>query len=195
MLAEMAAAEAAIRHRAVELLRHESSAAERIYPSRAIPLTAEDLVPNDPTDTTRGPVICVYTRDSRRTREVSTAPRVLEVTVELVVELYVASLEEPLVEDQLDMLVRVVRTIIGRDVTMAGVATDVLWDRTRSDLSAENDRLVGLAEVVHQVTYHLEVGYAAEDDLAELYAQWDLGPVPDGQIEAEDTIEMEVDTP
>lgn len=100
------------------------------------------------------PALAVYTLDE--TVRYLSDERVQMRTVDTVIEAY-AKVSEDL-DDTLDTICAEVETAMGADITLGGLAFDVVLARTTIGLSGEGDKPVGVARITYQISYQTDEG-------------------------------------
>ncbi len=164
-------------------LKGATLALDRVFPNRAKPLRSVTL-----------PAIMVYTSEEQRTAEVSEAPRILQRTTRLAVQVVVDAGAEAELEGTLDALALQIENAISSDPTLGGACADLVYAETSSDVGEESGRAVLAAQIEFDVVHETE-----ENPVAAL-AEWrtartvfDVKPPADSG-EPEPASEIEIPT-
>lgn len=181
----MSAGRKAIRHAAVALMKAEVAAlGGRAYGNRAEPLSDQSTMP----------VCLVYT--TSESVEVEGSPREYRRKTELVFEVVTRSTavaENANLDDELDDLAAAVEQAVFRDEELLGSACDTILQRVEGpEMESDGRQLVGAVRVVFEAQY-VEDPYTSKtyDAFEGVNVTYDVGPEPDGNPEATDTIELE----
>jgi len=94
-------------------------------------------------------------------------------------------------ETRCDEIARLVEMMLLPDRFLGGHADDLVLGDTPSAFSGDGIAKFGALRLPLFVTYRDEFSQAVGDGLKSVHVNWDLGPEPDGQIEAEDELELE----
>lgn len=129
------------------------------------------------------PAILIYTR-SERADVFNESPREYRRVLQIAVQLHVLGEDT---DDPLDAMAEQVEALILDDDTLGGTVSDVRLADSEFVFTDDGEQEMGAARLTFEAEYFDEIDIRAEDVLATLHAQWDMGD-PDGQIDAEDTI-------
>lgn len=171
-----------IRTAAVEALKGQVAAGDRVFPSLVQPIPDHML-----------PALFVYTGDDP-VEKVDVSPRRLWRKLELVVHT-ITALPGDLdgivdTQLQLDEIERLVELILGTDKKLQSLCESIILSRTVVGNQANGSQTVTFAATLFDVTYLTDVVDLVGDDFRSFGVQWDTAE-PDGQIEAEDEIALE----
>ncbi|MBI9079190.1 MAG: hypothetical protein JEY79_05560 [Pseudodesulfovibrio sp.] len=172
-----------IRDKAKELLLDNTLAGIRVYRSRVKPYAAKKL-----------PAIGVYLNGGPADHG-GRSPRRYKREEDLVIEIVAAELVDTDVDQFLDDLSEQVENIFLADETMSGTVWDCELTDTDLRPTKNGDRVFGSARLTFRVTYETVPTDPSADDFLEADVEWDEGPAPDGEMEAEDTIKLQEETP
>ncbi len=168
-----------IRDKAKALLLGKTLAGAHVYCSRVKPFSHRKL-----------PAIGIYFNGGQAD-DGGRNPRRYVRTEDLVVEIVAAELADERVDELLDGLAEQVENIFLADETLDDTAWDCVLSDTDLRPTRAGDREFGSARIIFRVTYETVPPEGLSNDLDVVAADWDLGPVPDGQLEAQDQINLE----
>lgn len=116
----------------------------------------------------------------------STAPLVLRrnLTLEVVVRCKGAD-----AEDAANTIAESVEQLLMVDHTLGDLCNECVLDSTTVEQEAAEQR-VAEAAITFAVEYASEHSTTATDDFTGADVDWDMGPEPDGQIDAQDTVDV-----
>ena len=177
LLVSFAARRAEIVRHVVDRLRSQSTAQDRIFAGRVLPLSHGEL-----------PAVLVYGREEQELPPWSDAPRVLRRELQLAVEIVVDSEIADRAEQQLTAIAHVVEVLLGQDETLGGLVEDtVLGDYS---VVAEYTGLkyaLG-ARMVFRTPYQLELGAEPAGDLGSVQVDWETSEDRADPREAQDVV-------
>lgn len=162
-------------------MNYPTVAADRVFPSRVVPLFSKVELP----------CILVYTNDEP-VEEFNSAPRRNKRTIRLAVEIVCTMADN--IDDALDDACEQVENLLMRNDTLNGKASDVRLTNTEIVTLPDGDKPIGAAKLSFDVEYYETVNLDPTDPLITGNVGWDLAQ-PDGKIEAEDKINFPQPTP
>lgn len=188
LLTEQLGTRTGIRKVITARLMSQTTAQGRIHASRYKPLDGDGLADS-------GPVILVYTGEERVDREnpVSQAPLIQRTYIAVAVEI-LASPYLPDIDDAFDAIEMAVKQIVLSDETQGGYAVETEFvSATPFRSPAESEYPVASLRLEFECEAHVYAFDQVSGLFSSAHVQWDVGPSPDGQIEAEDDLEFEHD--
>lgn len=174
---------ARIRKHITDRLKGASTAGDRVFPTRHVPMGHEKLAAT-------GPILCVYTLTDLPDRMVSEAPPVYAMHLEVVVEaLAVSDLED--LEDALDALALAIEAVVLRDETQGGHAAETTLLGTTTTVEQGGEDALASQKVRFQVEYHHSAEDLVGDSLKKVHADWKPTTVTADAPETEDDVTLE----
>lgn len=121
-----------------------TGAADRVYPSRKLPLRRPEL-----------PAIGVYILEEEVDDDSeTTAPRELTRRAVVTIEANVLATDAVNVDDAMDAIALEIEAAMAADPSLGGQASDSILAATGIDLIDEGDRMTGLVILSYRVTYY-----------------------------------------
>lgn len=174
---------AEIRNRIVSLLKHKKTdAKDRVYGSRANNVWQENL-----------PAILIYPKNEEVV-VIAESPRELLRTVFFSIELIADGKDDDDAADNLDKLGEQVERIMGVDVTLGGLASDLNLESLDFDFQDAGEKPIMSLNIVYRVEYVVSMPKDRRDqdcdDFTSITANWDIGTANDPNPEATDDITL-----
>ena len=144
-----------IRQRVKILLSGTTGADARVYASPALPLRKKQELPA---------ILVVTPEDPTVPESISSAPRLLEHELTLIVSGIHHGTDGAQLADDLDDLAQEIETAMHEDPQLAGCAGDLWLTGTTIDIEIDGDRLIGACQLTYQIQYH-DLAPAAPTDL------------------------------
>lgn len=137
-----------IRNQAVtQLIAGNTGAAGRVFKTRMAPVKGAEL-----------PAIAVYTLDEDVDPEsVTTSPRKLYRTVDLVIDAWAQVPADGSIDDALDDLALQVETAMDADIFLGTTARSSFLSRTEIAVSVDGDMISGCAHMIYSVEYRTDI--------------------------------------
>lgn len=148
------------------LVNAGTSAADRVYTTRLVPLRAAKL-----------PALAIYTlEEDVDPQSAETAPRELKRHPRLVVEA-IERIDADNIDDELDDLALAIEKAMATDETFGGTASDCWLMKTEFDFGNQGDLEIGVVRLIFHVTYFRHAPDAGDqvfDDLKTIDATYDV---------------------
>ena len=173
-----------IRDQVVAMLTGTTAAGANVFPSRVKPYSARNL-----------PAIGVYLNGGGANHE-DTSPRRYSRSETLVVEIVAGEMDnadDGRLDKLLDDIDDQVEAVLLADETLAGAVDDCALTGVDMTPTAVGEQVFGSCRVNFQVEYQTAAPSGEVDDFNTAHADWDVGPEPDGTLEAEDDINLQED--
>lgn len=181
----------AIRDQVVSLLNGNTSVGSNVSKNRLIPIDHKNL-----------PFIVVYTA-AEDVVEFNKAPRDILRTLSLVIEIAATDTDADTLQDTLDDYADEVEKIMFVDHTLDGTCDDQILQQVELDFNGDGSQPIAMCRMVFAVKYLSNVPESLDEqtDVANIQdfkganVEYNIGhnnSSPDEQIEAEDTIDVEV---
>jgi hypothetical protein len=162
-------------------ITYATDAGTRVYATRVIPFRRIE-----------SPALAVYT-NSETVADNQTAPRELERTVNLVVEImYRQDGQADNVDDALDALCLQIEKAMHADPTLGGIASDCVLRECEPEFFEEGDAVIGSMKLTYSTRYYTYAPEAADlefDDLSTVAIDYDLAGAQHADDQASDLIE------
>lgn len=165
----------AIRQYVTTLLTGATTAGANVFDSRVRRLPVSLL-----------PALLIYTRSDKANGTVSDAPRIYLRTLELAIEVAVASAN---MADTLDDLTREVEILLENDDGLGGLG-EISYSGTEIELDGDADPALAIAVMTFTVEYEDDLKSAVLNTFTGADVVWNLTTDPDEQNEAQDTINV-----
>ncbi len=172
-----------IRHAIRDLLKEAGTAAgPRVFANRYTRPSADEL-----------PVILVWTKDEDVEQRHTEWKRTARVIVEVVCKGNPSPLDaDANPDDDVDLLMDEVEIALDADHTFDGTAADSTFVRCEYAGDDEGEVALAAGRLELDVEYYEDRPKqpVLHEPLVSAGVTWDLGPTPDGQVEAEDELEL-----
>lgn len=174
---------AEIRHKIVSLLRQKKTdAGKNVFSSRARNVWQKDL-----------PAVSIYPT-SETIEVVAESPRQLLRSAFFSFELVADGKDDDQAADNLDMLAEQVERIMGVDVTLGGLVSDLNIESLDLDFEESGEKSIMSLTLVYKIDYCVYIPKDRRDqrtdDFTSITADWDIGTANDPNPEAEDDITL-----
>lgn len=147
------------------------------------------------------PAIGVYTLN-HQVKGIDESPRAYLIEIEVALDIATeisGTLDGEDSQQETDAIAHVVHAVLDSNRTLDELTSGMPREYgrglvfERSETSVENDgqRLIPHNRLIYKAGIRVEAKDIVEDDLDRVDVDWDLGPAPDGQLEAEDEIEID----
>lgn len=181
----MASIRKAIREEVVETLKAANTAVgQNVFPSRVRAAWDHD---------NELPCILVYTRTEPAEIDAE-SPRSYKRNLRIAVEI-LAKADDNL-DNTLDDIAEQVESALFKDETRGNRCEDTILTDSELELLPDGDTLIGACRITFETPYYKDAPAAGEENETPVpfegtNNEWDLGPEPDDQMEAEDEVDLE----
>lgn len=182
----------AIRDAVITLLSGNTTVADNVTKNIVKPLLEETL-----------PWIVVYST-TEDVEEINRSPRDIKRTLQLAIEIHVTSTNNDTLQDTLDDIALEVENIMAVDHTLTDTCDDHILQNVEIEYRGEAAQPIAMCRMTYAVQYITAVPASSDDqttvatitDFSGADVDYNIGhndSSPDDQIEAEDTIDLEVE--